>query len=55
MKSYEDELQYETKMDHISEQIEELMLDALLAALQNIKERNHRFKKPDTHSDHFPF
>ena len=40
MNSYEEDLQYERKMDRISEQIEELMLDAILTALKKIKERN---------------
>ena len=40
MNSYEEEFQYEIKMDRISEQIEELMLDAILTVLKKIKERN---------------
>ena len=40
MNSYEEDLQYERKMDRISEQIEELMLDEMIAALKKIKERN---------------
>lgn len=40
MNSYEEDFQYEIKMDRISEQIEELMLDAILTVLKNIKERN---------------
>jgi hypothetical protein len=40
MNSYEEDFQYEIKMDRISEQIEELMLDAILTVLKKIKERN---------------
>jgi len=40
MNSYEENLLYESKMDRISEQIEELMLDAMIAALKKIKDRN---------------
>ena len=40
MNTYVKDLQYQRKMDHISEQIEELMLDAMLAALKKIKDRN---------------
>jgi len=40
MNRYEEDLQYEIKMDRISEQIEELMLDAMIAALKKIKDRN---------------
>ncbi len=55
MKSQEEELQYEEKMDQVSVQIEELILDALIAALEKIKERNHRFSKLDACSEQFPF
>ena len=57
METYEEDLVYERKMDRISEQIEELMLDAMIAALQKIKERNLHFlrlaNRPQ--SDPFPF
>jgi len=57
MNSYEEDLQYERKMDRISEQIEELMLDAIIAALEKIRERNLHFLKSSTQSqsDPFPF
>jgi hypothetical protein len=38
-----EEIAYEQKMDRIVEQLEELMLDALLAALQKLKDRNLLF------------
>ncbi|MEA2082858.1 MAG: hypothetical protein U9O82_01175 [Thermodesulfobacteriota bacterium] len=41
-KSIED-LVYERKIDQISEQIEELILDAMLSALEKIKRRNIMF------------
>ena len=37
MNSYEEDLQYERKMDRI---FEDIMLDAMIAALQKIRERN---------------
>ena len=40
MNRYDEDLLYEKKMDRISEQIEEMMLDAMIAALKKIKERN---------------
>ncbi len=57
MNSYEEDLQYERKMDLISEEIEEMILDAMIAALQKIRERNLHFAKiaNRTQSDPFPF
>jgi hypothetical protein len=57
MNSYEEDLQYERKMDRISEEIEEIMLDAMIAALQKIRERNLHFSKlaHRPQSDPFPF
>ena len=54
MNSYEENLQYERKMDRISE---EIMLDAMIAALQKIRERNFHFSKLANRpqSDPFPF
>jgi hypothetical protein len=43
MNEYEEELIYEQKLDRITERIEELVLDAMLAALQKIKKRNLLF------------
>jgi hypothetical protein len=40
-----EELVYEEKMDLIAENLEELMLDALLAALRKLQERNERFRR----------
>ena len=44
-------------MDRISEEIEEIMLDAMIAALQKIRERNFHFSKLANRpqSDPFPF
>ena len=55
MNSFEKDLEYERKMDRISEQIEELMLDAILTALQKIKERNLTFTKSQIQSQNEPF
>ena len=38
-------LSYEEKMDRIAGQLEELMLDALLAALRKLRERNELFQR----------
>jgi len=40
MKEHEEELIYEQKLDRITEHIEELVLDAMLAAFKKIKKRN---------------
>ena len=57
MNSYEQDLQYERKMDRISEQIEELMLDAILTALKKIKERNLFYTNVESRpqNDPYPF
>ncbi len=57
MNTYEEDLQYERKMDRISEQIEELMLDAMIAALKKIKDRNHFYSNVTTRpqNDPYPF
>ena len=57
MDTYEEGLQYERKMDRISEQIEELMLDAMIAALNKIKDRNFFYSESETRpqNDPYPF
>jgi hypothetical protein len=55
MNTYEEDLQYERKMDRISEQIEELMLDAMIAALKKIKDRNLFFINVKTRSENDPY
>ena len=57
MEAYEEDLQYETKMDRISEQIEELMLDAMIAALKKIRDRNLFYSnvKSRPQDDPYPF
>ena len=40
MEAYQEDLVYERKLDWISGQIEELMLDSMIAALKKIKDRN---------------
>jgi hypothetical protein len=56
MQDLHDELIYEEKMDRIAGELEELMLDALLAALRKLRERNELFQRleqspPKTSSD----
>ena len=57
MNSYEEDLQYERKMDRISEQIEELMLDAMITALKKIKDRNLFYSDSESipQNDPYPF
>ena len=57
MNTYEENLHYERKMDRISEQIEELMLDAMIAALKKIKDRNLFYSDLQTRpqNDPYPF
>jgi aminoglycoside/choline kinase family phosphotransferase len=43
MNSKIEELEYEEKMDRISEYLEELIMDAMLAALEKIIKRNWQF------------
>ena len=45
MQDLHDELVYEEKMDRIAGELEELMLDALLAALRKLRERNELFQR----------
>jgi len=40
MKEIEDEYIYEEKMDQITDYLEDLVLDALLAVLKNLKHKN---------------
>ena len=57
MNSYEENLQYKGKMDRISEQIEELMLDAMITALKKIKDRNLFYSDVEysPQNDPYPF
>ena len=43
MDPIEEELVYEEKMDAITIQLEGLILDAMIAALEKIRKRNHDF------------
>ncbi len=45
MNTHEEEMVYEQKMDQVTEQLEELILDALLKALKKIKNRNLTFEE----------
>jgi hypothetical protein len=52
MNDNEEKLIYEQKLDRITEYIERLVLDAMLAALQKIKKRNLVFSVcPDSLED----
>ena len=56
MDTYEEGLQYERKMDRISAQIEELILDAMIVVLNKIRDRN-LYSEIETrpHNDPYPF
>jgi hypothetical protein len=43
MNPLEDELAYEQKMDEVTLQLQELILDAMIAALEKIRKRNLEF------------
>ena len=45
MDPIEEELVYEEKMDAITIQLEELILDAMIAALEKIRKRNYEFEQ----------
>jgi len=57
MDTYERQWVRETKMDRIVEDIEEMVLDAILSALKKIKENNSLFWKSEneSHKEDFPF
>ena len=55
MDTYEKQWVLETKMDRIAEDIEEMVLDAILSALKKIKENNGVFWNPENESDSKPF
>ncbi|MCF8084551.1 MAG: hypothetical protein K9M96_15805 [Deltaproteobacteria bacterium] len=57
MNTYEENLQYEEKMDRISEELEEMVLDTMIAVLKKIRERNFDFSRlpNQTQSEPFPF
>jgi hypothetical protein len=52
----EEEVVYEEKMDEITIQLEELVLDAMIAALEKIRKRNHEFNRMEQrNNDHIAF
>ncbi len=57
MDTYEKQWVLETKMDRIAEDIEEMVLDAILSALKKIKENNSVSWKSEneSHNEAFPF
>ena len=57
METYQEDLVYERKLDWISGQIEELMLDSMIAALKKIKDRNLFCSdiEPRPQDDPYPF
>jgi hypothetical protein len=57
MDTYEKQWVLETKMDRIAEDIEEMVLDAILSVLKKIKENNSVSWKSEneSHNEAFPF
>ena len=55
MNTYEEHLQYEEKMDRISTELEEMVLDTMIAVLRKIRERNFDFSKSPNHTQSEPF
>jgi hypothetical protein len=56
MNPIEEEVIYEEKMDEIAIQLEELVLDAMIAALEKIRKRNHEFNSSEPRrNDHMIF
>ena len=55
MDTYEKQWVLETKMDRIAEDIEEMVLDAILSALKKIRENNSVFWESENESDREPF
>lgn len=55
MDNLEEDMVYEIKMDNISVQIEELFLDAMLAVLKKIRERNISFMKSEDKCQDEPY
>ncbi len=56
MNPLEEEVIYEEKMDEITIQLEELVLDAMIAALEKIRKRNHEFNSIERRrNDHMIF
>jgi len=56
MDPLEEEIVYEEKMDEITIQLEELVLDAMIAALEKIRKRNHTFNCMEHRkNDHITF
>ena len=46
MKDIEDEYMYEDKMDQITDYLEDLVLDAFIAVLKNLKHKNDLLASP---------
>ena len=56
MDPIEEEVIYEEKMDEITIQLEGLVLDAMIAALEKIRKRNHEFNSIESRmNDHMTF
>ena len=52
----EEKIIYEEKMDEITIQLEELVLDAMVTALEKIRKRNHEFNIIESRkNDHMIF
>ena len=58
MNTYEEEIIYETKLDNLVIELEELILDTMISALEKVKKRHQEFReleKKRAVSDCIPF
>jgi len=56
MDPLEEDAIFEEKMDEITIQLEELVLDAMITALEKIRKRNHEFNSIESKkNDHMTF
>ena len=53
--SPEEEWEYEEKLEHLSERLEELVLDVFIAVVQKLKDRNQVFVQPNSQDDEMKF
>ncbi len=45
MNPYDEEIIYETKLDQVVIELEELILDAMISALEKVRKRHHEFRE----------
>ena len=53
--SPEEEWEYEEKLEHLSERLEELVLDVFIAVVEKLKDRYQVFVQPNPQNDEMKF